>query len=70
MTVKDLVNPEFLAWLDRVKGGPGPIRPDKQDYDPSADPESMTDAQAAQQYRLACARKLMRLWEEWKASSN
>jgi hypothetical protein len=43
-----------------------PIKPDQQDieYDPNAC--SCTDAEAAHKYRLAQARKMMRVWREWK----
>jgi hypothetical protein len=60
----DLENPRFLDWLNVHY--PGPITPDKDDKDPKA--LLTSDHEEAEQYRLAQARKIMRLWREWKAN--
>jgi hypothetical protein len=63
-SIKDLENPFFLAWAKAKV--PWPVQPDEQDYDSSS--AAATDKEAAHQYRIAQARKLMRLYGEWKAS--
>ena len=64
MNITDLTDPKFLGWIDKVHGGR--IEPDPQDFDHSADARLLH--QQAEQYRLAQARKLMRLYKEWNAS--
>jgi hypothetical protein len=65
--IEDLHDPAFLAYLKEELGG-APIKPDSQDYDPSAMPT--TAAQKAEQHRLAQAQKLIRLYREWKTQQN
>jgi hypothetical protein len=66
-SAKELENPEFLAWL--AKRVPSmPIEPDPEDFDKSA--SLITMQQQAEQYRLAQARKLIRLYAEWEAGKN
>ena len=64
--VEDLHNPRFLAYLK--KRASFPIKPDAQDYDWMI--AAKTEAEQAQQYRLAQARKMLRLYGEWKAGLN
>jgi hypothetical protein len=66
-TLDDLADPRFLEWLASRIGGK-PIQPDRQDHDLNA--HAVTDEEGANQYRLARARKLLRLWKEWKAEAN
>jgi hypothetical protein len=61
--VKKLENPAFQKHL-RSTQGPGPVKPDLQDYDRGAD--AHTIAQQTHQYRLAQLRKLYRLYQEWE----
>jgi hypothetical protein len=64
---KDLEDPEFLRFVKgRFPGGK--VVPDDEDWDPDA--IARTDEEAAHQYRLAQARKLMRMYAGWKASLN
>ena len=58
-SMKDLEDPAFLEYLK--KRFPGKINPDEKDYDAS---DSGTDAE---KHRKAQARRLIRLWREWKA---
>lgn len=64
--VEDLHDPRFLAYLK--KRGRFPIVPDAQDYEGMLSVE--TEAEQAHQYRLAQARKMLRLYGEWKAGLN
>ncbi len=41
------------------------VEPDPLDYDPGA--EAHTEAERGRQHRLACARKLIRLFHQWNA---
>jgi hypothetical protein len=67
MEMKDLEDPAFLKFVgERFPGGR--VEPDDEDYDPDA--IARTDEEAAHQYRLARARKLMRMYAGWKASLN
>jgi hypothetical protein len=63
--VKQLEDPEFLQWVRQHHGQP--IKPNYQDFDPTATYE--TDEDVAHQYRLSQARKLIRLYDEWKAGT-
>ena len=65
--LRDVCDPAFLEYLDH-RCGEGPIQPEAQDYDPNA--VARTDAELACQYRLAQARRLKRLYAEWKAGQN
>lgn len=64
---KDLEDPAFLKFLEGKSPG-GPIEPEWQDFDATANPR--TEAEQAEQYRLAQARRLIRLYQEWKAGQN
>jgi hypothetical protein len=59
---QDLEDPDFFCWVRSQSGG-GTGEPDPEDYDQPAAAET-----EAEIYRLAQARKLMRLWGQWKAS--
>jgi hypothetical protein len=65
-SLDQLEDPEFMRWLN--KRFPGPQKPDEEDCDRSV--HAATTAEKAHQYRLAQARKLMRLWGAWKAAQN
>jgi hypothetical protein len=64
---KDLENPQFVAHWKHLTGGK-PIKPDDQDYDPSADPKTIEET--AHEYGLAQGRKLMRIYQAWKSEQN
>lgn len=65
--MKDLEDPAFVRHLqDSVHGGK--IEPDNEDFDPLAPCGTKEEAAAA--YRVAQAKKLMRMWGEWKAKQN
>jgi hypothetical protein len=64
-TLIDLNTPAFLDHL-RATFPDGKILPDDGDFVPEADPQ--TDAECALEYRLAQARTVTRLWQEWKAA--
>jgi hypothetical protein len=64
--VEDLHDPDFLAYLKKRAGFP--IKPDAQDVDWLISAE--TEAEQAHQYRLAQARKMLRVYGEWKAGLN
>ena len=67
-TMEDLENPVFLAWLKgRLRGRK--MEPDDQDYDFSIT-RPVTNKEAGKLYRLAQARKMIRMYREWKASQN
>jgi hypothetical protein len=62
---EQLHDPAFLAYVrERFPGGP--VKPDPEDYDREA--PANTHAEWAEEYRLAQARKLLRMWADWKAS--
>ena len=61
--IPTLSDPKFLDYL--VKTFPKGIVPDKTDFDSEAW-EAM-EAEQAEKYRLAQARRLLRLFDEWKA---
>jgi hypothetical protein len=65
--VNKLNDPEFIKWV-RHKFPHGTIEPEDQDIDKSAKP--VTDAHMANEYRLAIARRLIRLYAEWKIEQN
>jgi hypothetical protein len=64
--MKDLEDPAFLEHVRQQF--PGPVRPDDEDYDMTARPQ--TTEEEADQYWVAQARKLMRMYREWKAGKN
>jgi hypothetical protein len=65
-SLDQLDDPEFMRWVDAHF--PGQLKPDEEDFDWSA--HAVTTAERGNQYRLAQARKLMRLWGAWKALQN
>jgi len=65
--VPELEDPAFLSYLHE-KYPDSPIKPEKEDYDPSASPRTV--AEEAHEYRLAQARRLLRIHQEWKQSQN
>jgi hypothetical protein len=70
-SVKDLEDPAFLRYARNTPGvfdEKGHVIPQDQDYDLSAKPTTIQEQ--ANQYRLACARRLIRLWREWKAQQS
>jgi hypothetical protein len=64
--IKQLEDPAFLLWVEKHHGLP--VEPDEQDLDPRA--VARTPEKQAHLYRIGQARKLMRLWGEWKAETN
>jgi hypothetical protein len=66
-SLSDLANLDFVKYLRR-EFPDDRVRPDDQDFDLSA--EVTTDEQASEQYRLADARKVIRMYREWKAAQN
>ena len=66
MRISELEDPQFCRWLESQFSGP--IKPDARDFDVSA--KAHTEAERAKLYRLAQARKVMRLYRAWKASQN
>jgi hypothetical protein len=66
-SLSDLANLDFVKYLRR-QFPDDRVRPDDQDFDLSA--EVTTDEQASEQYRLADARKVIRMYREWKAAQN
>lgn len=60
----------FLAYVRQQNGPNGGLVPDQEDYDQDALRRVSSDKEAAEQYRLAQSRKLLRMWREWKASQN
>jgi hypothetical protein len=59
----ELENADFLRWLQRTK--PGPVCPDDEDFDTHA--AFGTTAEFADEYRLAQAKKLVRLFRQWRS---
>jgi hypothetical protein len=66
-SIRDLENPAFLEYL-RQQGIVGRINPDSEDFDWSA--PAQTNKERAEQYRLAQARRLIRMYRDWKAKGN
>jgi hypothetical protein len=64
--VTELHDPAFHAYVRQRVGMP--VTPDEEDFDWTA--PAHTQAEQAHQYRLAQARKLLRLYREWKAGQN
>ena len=63
----DIENPEFVEYV--VRQFPDDhVLPDDRDFDRSVNVS--TDVQAAIQYRLAQARKVLRMYRAWKAAQN
>jgi hypothetical protein len=62
-SIKDLENPAFLKYAKARAGQP--IKPDDEDFDKTV--SAHTVAERAEQYRMAQARRLIRLYREWKA---
>jgi hypothetical protein len=58
-------DPRFMAYVKEHTGLP--MRPDPEDYDRSVAEE--TEAEQAHQYRMAQARKLLRLYRRWQSGS-
>jgi hypothetical protein len=65
-SIKDLENPAFLKYVKFRAGQP--VKPDHEDFDKTV--SAHTVAERAEQYRLAQARKLLRLYREWKAGQS
>ena len=63
----DLTDPKFLADLEQ-RGQGRPVEPDGQDFDQKVRP--FTVAEQAEEYQLAHARKMIRLFREWKRDQN
>jgi hypothetical protein len=62
-TLKDLKDPEFMEYL--IAAFPdGKILPDDRDFGHEFDLQ--TEAECIEEYQLAQARRVMRLWQEWK----
>jgi hypothetical protein len=63
----DLLRLEDLAFLQHLHSltAGNPVKPDKEDFDFTV-PARTADEQA-EQYRQAQARKLLRVYSEWKA---
>jgi hypothetical protein len=59
-----LRDPDFLEQL-RAAFPDGRILPDEEDFDLEINPQ--TDSECAEEYRLAQAKRVTRLWREWKA---
>ncbi len=64
-SIKDLDNPAFWQWVHVTYGE---ITPDERDYLPEDLERAplMSVAEHAHRYRLALARKIIRLCGEWK----
>lgn len=65
--MKELEDIKFLAYLEEQCRG-SRIEPDEQDFDATV--HASTETEAAEQYQLAAARKIMRSYREWKAGQN
>jgi hypothetical protein len=61
-------DPAFLEHLETQMGGRKPITPDAEDLDEAARADTIEEQ--ANQYRLAQARKMLRMYSEWKAAQN
>jgi hypothetical protein len=66
--LKKLADPAFLEHLETRTGGRKPITPDAEDLDEAARADTIEEQ--ANQYRLAQARKMLRMYTEWKAAQN
>jgi len=62
--IEGLQEPAFLRYIDQQVAAP--IEPDDEDLDKSANPTTVKEQ--ANEYRLAQARKLLRLYRQWKAT--
>jgi hypothetical protein len=63
----DIENPEFVEHV--VREFPDDrVLPDDRDFDRSVNVS--TDVQATEQYKLAQARKVVRMYRAWKAAQN
>jgi hypothetical protein len=68
-TEEDLLDdPAFRSYLRERFPPDGVIEPEGEDIQPKARPA--TDAECAHEHRLAQARRMVRLWQEWKAKQN
>jgi hypothetical protein len=67
VSVQDLENPAFLAWLDKEEGTE-PIEQDECDIDSNA--RTTTLAEIQHEYREAQVRKLVRLYVKWRGEQN
>jgi len=70
----DLLNEAFIAYVKKIENlsGLDAIKPDDRDFKVVAKTkrDPTTDEERAKFYRLAQGHRLMRLFEEWKASQN
>jgi hypothetical protein len=64
----ELFTPEFVKYLKSKAGPNGWIEPEKKDFDSSKRPH--TGAEQVDEYRLAQARRIIRLHNEWQAMRN
>jgi hypothetical protein len=67
VSIQDLEDPSFLAWLDN-KEVTEPIEPEECDIDPNA--RTRTLAEIQHEYREAQVRKLVRLYLQWRREQN
>jgi hypothetical protein len=70
-SAKDLEDSAFLRHISIMPGvfdDKGCVIPESQDYEPRA--SAPTVQRRANQYRRAQARRLIRLWREWKAQQS
>ena len=63
-TLEELCSREFNDYV--MARFPGMIEPDAEDFDQTIRAE--TEREQANEYRLAVARKMIRLCREWKAT--
>jgi hypothetical protein len=63
----DLGDPAFIVYLDTLFPD-RKIKPDPEDFDLNANPKTV--AEQASEYRSAVARKIIRLYGQWKAAQN
>jgi hypothetical protein len=62
------LSPQFVRFLKSKANADGHIEPERQDFDFSNN--SQTEAGQAAQYRIAQARRIIRLHDEWQAMQN
>lgn len=63
---EELEHADFLLWL--MRHGHSSMKPDAEDYDKSV--SLQTNDEAADKYRSAQARKMLRLYQFWKTAHN
>jgi hypothetical protein len=66
LTMKPLEDPGFMAYLQRINALP--IQPEAEDFDQDA--TANTKQPSAHQHRIAQARKIIRVYRQWKATQN